>query len=90
MWVTLDGNQRVYVEHRTGIWLSSDTMHVVERWRRIDADTLEYQARVIDPTMLTSPWETPTVTFKRQSVARIEEFFCQPEDGPATYLSRIG
>ncbi len=74
----------------TGIWLSSDAMHVVERWRRIDADTLEYQARVEDPTMLTSPWETPTVTFKRQSVARIEEFFCRPEDGPATYLSRIG
>jgi hypothetical protein len=74
----------------TGIWLSSDAMHVVERWRRIDADTLEYQARVEDPTMLTSTWETPTVTFKRQSVARIEEFFCRPEDGPATYLSRIG
>lgn len=74
----------------TGIWLSSDAMHVVERWRRIDADTLEYQARVEDPTMLTSAWETPTVTFKRQSVARIEEFFCRPEDGPATYLSRIG
>ena len=28
----------------TGIWMSSDAMHVVERWRRIDADTLEYQA----------------------------------------------
>jgi len=74
----------------TGIWLSSDAMHVVEQWRRIDVDTLEYQARVEDPTMLTSPWQTPTVTFKRQSVARIEEFFCRPEDGPATYLSRIG
>ncbi len=74
----------------TGIWLSSGALHVVERWRRIDADTLEYQARVEDPVMLTSAWETPTVTFKRQSVARIEEFFCRPEDGPATYLSRIG
>ncbi len=74
----------------TGIWLSSGALHVVERWRRIDADTLEYQARVEDPTMLTSPWETPTVTFKRQSVDRIEEVMCRPEDGPATYLARLG
>ena len=74
----------------TGIWLSSDAMHVVERWRRIDAETLEYQARVEDPKVLTSPWESPTVTFKRQSVDRIEEVFCRQEDGPATYLSRLG
>ena len=74
----------------TGIWLSSDALHVVERWRRIDADTLEYQARVEDPTMLARPWETPTVTFKRQSVDRIEEYLCRPEDGPATYLARLG
>jgi hypothetical protein len=33
----------------TGVWLTSDALHVVERWRRVDADTLEYQARVEDP-----------------------------------------
>jgi hypothetical protein len=74
----------------TGVWLTSDAMHVVERWRRIDADTLEYQARVEDPKMLTMPWETPTVIFKRQTVDRIEEVLCRPEDGPATYLARLG
>jgi len=74
----------------TGVWLTSDAMHVVERWRRIDADTLEYQARVEDPKTLTMPWETPTVIFKRQTVDRIEEVLCRPEDGPATYLARLG
>ena len=74
----------------TGVWLTSDAMHVVERWRRIDADTLEYQARVEDPKTLTMPWETPTVTFERQTVDRIEEVLCRPEDGPATYLARLG
>jgi hypothetical protein len=74
----------------TGAWLTSDTMHVIERWRRIDADTLEYQARVEDPQMLTMPWETPLVTLKRQSVDSIEEALCRPEDGPATYLTRLG
>ena len=73
-----------------GVWLTSSAMHVVERWHRIDADTLEYQARVEDAQMLTMPWETPTVTLKRQSVDRIEEVLCRPEDGPETYLTRLG
>lgn len=73
----------------TGVWLTSAGMHVVERWRRIDADTLEYQATVEDPQMLTMPWQTPTVTFKRQSVNRIEEALCRTEDGPETYLTGL-
>ena len=74
----------------TGVWLTSSAMHVVERWRRIDADTLEYQATVEDPNSLAMPWETPTVTFERQTVERIEEVFCHPEDGAETYLERLG
>ena len=74
----------------TGVWLTSAAMHVVERWRRIDADTLEYQARVEDPDMLTMAWETPTITFTRQSTDTIDEALCRPEDGPATYLTRLG
>jgi len=74
----------------TGVWLTSDALHVVERWRRVDADTLEYQARVEDPKTLTMPWETPAITFKRQAVERIEEVLCRPEDDPDTYLARLG
>jgi hypothetical protein len=65
----------------TGVWSTSDALHIVERWRRVDADTLEYQARVEDPKTLTMPWETPAITFKRQAVERIEEVLCRPEDG---------
>ena len=74
----------------TGVWLTSPAMHVIERWRRVDADTLEYRARVEDPETLAMPWETPTVTLKRQPVDRIEEALCRPEDGPASYLARLG
>ena len=74
----------------TGVWLTSDELHVVERWRRTDPDTLEYQARVEDRDLLAMPWESPTVILKRQPVDRIEELFCRPEDGPETYLSRLG
>ena len=73
----------------TGVWLTSASMHITERWRRVDADTLEYRATVEDAEMLTMPWETPAVTLKRQPVDRIEEVICRPEDGPETYLTRV-
>jgi hypothetical protein len=73
----------------TGAWPTSSALHIVERWRRVDGDTLEYRATVEDPEMLTMPWETPTVTLKRQSIDRIEEVLCRPEDGPETYLARL-
>jgi hypothetical protein len=42
-----------------------DNLHLIERWTRIDADTLEYTVRVEDPTTWTAPW-TATHTMKRQ------------------------
>jgi hypothetical protein len=74
----------------TGIWLTSPAMHIVERWRRVDADTLEYRARIEDPDLLTMPWETPAVMLKRQPVDVIDEALCRPEDGPESYLTRLG
>jgi hypothetical protein len=73
-----------------GVWPTSAALHVVERWRRLDADTLEYRATVEDADMLAKPWETPAITFERQPVDRIDEALCRPEDGPETYLARLG
>ena len=39
----------------TGGWFTSEALHVVERWCRVDLDTLEYQATVEDPKVLTGP-----------------------------------
>ncbi len=74
----------------SGVWPTSDAMRVVERWRRIDADTLEYRATVEDPTLLSAPWETPVITFNRLATDRIEEALCFIEDGAETYLERVG
>ena len=59
-----------------GVWLHSDAMSVVERWRMVDADTLQYQAVVTDPQVLTGPWTTPTRTLRRQPFAKIGEGMC--------------
>ena len=74
----------------TGVWPASSAMHIVERWRRVDGDTLEYRARVEASDLLTMPWETPAVRLKRQPVDVIDEALCRPEDGAETYLARLG
>ena len=40
---------------------SRENLHLVERWRRIDAETIEYVATMDDPTTWVRPW---TVTFE--------------------------
>lgn len=81
-----------------GVWPTSDALHVVEQWRRVDENTLEYQARVEDPKMLTAAWETPKVRFTKQPSSKIYEVKCllgDPEPGvkvsdPALYLKQFG
>ena len=40
----------------------SDRLHIVERYRRVDAKTLEIEATLEDPGMLTAPWVVPKQT----------------------------
>jgi hypothetical protein len=39
-----------------GGWGARENLHVVERWTRLDAQTLEYVATLEDPTVWTKPW----------------------------------
>jgi hypothetical protein len=34
----------------------SDALHVIERWRRVDAATLSYEETIDDPKFYTKPW----------------------------------
>ena len=40
----------------------SDQLRIVERYRRLDADTLQIEATIEDPAVLTRPWTVPTQT----------------------------
>ncbi|HEX7079615.1 MAG TPA: hypothetical protein VF329_01200 [Gammaproteobacteria bacterium] len=42
----------------------SDALRIVERYRRVDADTLVVDATVYDPKVLTEPWVVPTQTLQ--------------------------
>jgi hypothetical protein len=57
--------------------LSSDELHIVERWTRPDARTLEYEeVTVEDPKMLTAPWKGPTLRRALIPEDRIFESIC--------------
>ncbi len=42
--------------HKTHFLGSSEALHVVERFTRVDADTIRYEFRVEDPSAWTKPW----------------------------------
>ena len=45
---------------------SRENLHIVERWRRVDSETLEYVATMDDQTTWTGPW-TVVLELSRQS-----------------------
>jgi hypothetical protein len=45
---------------------SRENLHLVERWTRVDADTIRYVSTMDDPTTWTGPW-TVALELKRQS-----------------------
>ena len=69
-------------EPEGGGWITSDALHETERWRLLDADTLEYQATIEDPKVMTGPWTTPKSLLKRAPAGVIiHEALClEPED----------
>ena len=45
---------------------SRENLHLVERWTRLDSETIEYVATMDDPTTWTQPW-TVAVELKLQN-----------------------
>ena len=53
-------NTWMFAEGRVSI--HSDALRIVERYRRVDFNTLEIEARIEDPKVLTAPWNAPKQT----------------------------
>jgi hypothetical protein len=61
----------------------SDQLRIVERYRRVDKNTLEIEATVTDPKMLTAPWTVPTQTLVLAPFDQIMSLNCSGlETGP--------
>jgi hypothetical protein len=56
---------------------ASDKLHVVERFRRIDRDHLQYQATIEDKSVFSRPWKISMPLYRRvENDARLLEFKC--------------
>jgi hypothetical protein len=70
----------------------SEEMRVEERYRRVDADTLELVVTVTDPAYYTEPWRSDTKRFRRNAAkARNwdEQIYCIPAE-EMTYQDLVG
>jgi hypothetical protein len=54
----------------------SDQLRIVERYRRVDAETLEIEATLYDPVVLTAPWQVPKQTLKLAPFDQIMPLNC--------------
>ena len=67
----------------------SPDVHVVERYRMTDADTIEYEARIEDPAVYSKPWTLKIVLerVKRRGARIIEDECLEGEDGVRYHIS---
>jgi hypothetical protein len=54
----------------------SDELHIVERYHRVNANTLEIEATLEDPKVLTKPWVVPKQTLVLAPFDQIMELNC--------------
>lgn len=67
----------------------SDALHVMERYRRVDTDTLEIEATVEDPKVLTGPWTVPKQTLKLAPFDQLIPLNCVSAEADALIQSAI-
>jgi hypothetical protein len=73
-----DGNTLVVdtinFTHKTHFAGASEALHVIERFTRVDADTIRYDFTVDDPTSWTRPWSAEIPMMKADG--RLYEYAC--------------
>jgi hypothetical protein len=67
--------------------IHSDALHIVERYRRVDANTLEIEATVEDPKVLTGPWVVPKRTLQLAPFDEILSLNCSADEADAMIRS---
>ncbi len=67
----------------------SDALHVVERWRLADANTISYEATITDPKVFTRPW-TLAFTIGRNKDKNYEFFEISVSRGVTKTKTRSG
>jgi len=67
----------------------SDACHVVERFTRVDPDTIQYQATIDDPNVYTRPW-TVAFPLNRDDNYQLFEYACHEGNHALENMLRLG
>jgi len=70
-------NDTTWISAEGRVSFHSDALHIVERYRRTDANTLEIEATLEDPKVLTKPWVVPKQTLTLAPFDQIMELACE-------------
>ena len=69
----------------------SDQLHVVERWTFLDANTIQYNATLDDPTVYTRPWSLEVLLYRhREPNVQLIENYCHTLDYDRFYPVPVG
>jgi hypothetical protein len=67
----------------------SESLHVTERYTRVDKDQINYEATIEDPNVLTRPWTIRTTMMLREGT-HLQEYVCVENNlDPARYEKLI-
>jgi len=73
-------NDSTWISAEGRVSFHSDALHVVERYHRVDANTLEIDATLEDPKVLTKPWVVPKQSLKLAPFDQILQLDCAVGD----------
>ena len=81
---TLVVDVRGFKERLVGSEISTDALHVTERFTRADYNTINYEATVEDPKALTGPY-TITSKYMLRPGTRLQEWVCENNQDPVLF-----
>ena len=80
---TTNFSEKNWMHAEGDVSFHSDAMHIVERYRRINKDTMEVDATIEDPKVLATPWIVPTQTLRLAPFDQILALDCSGVESAA-------
>jgi hypothetical protein len=77
-----------FKEQLTGSEIHTDGWHIVERFTRVDRNTINYQATLEDPKALTRPWHI-TSKYMLRPGTRLQEHVCEENNQDPTHFEEL-
>jgi hypothetical protein len=66
----------------------TEALHMVERFRRSDLNTLQYEATLEDPNVFVKPWTVARSFALRPDLSKVDEFVCEHNPDYSKYFEK--